>query len=66
MGCCTTKDNTREKVKTDKKSSCDTAQTENLKTASQEHSAEDCNDDSCKIHRPEESEQKSDDTCGCK
>lgn len=65
MGCCTTKGNTKEKVKTDKKSSCDTAQTENL-TTSKEHSAEDCNDNSCKIHHSEDSEQKSDDACGCK
>ena len=59
MSCCT-KDNAKEKVKDDKTSCCDAAQTENLKMTSKEHSAEDCNDESCKIHHGEGSEQKSD------
>lgn len=64
MSCCT-KNNTKEKTKDTQKSCSDTAQTENL-TASKEHSAEDCTDNSCKIHHSEDSEQKSDDNCGCK
>lgn len=63
MSCCT-KDNTKEKVKDDKKTSCDSAQSENMKTQSGEHSAEDCKDGSCKIHHGEDSEQKSGDE-GC-
>ena len=64
MSCCT-KENTKEKVKDDKKSCCDTAQNENLKAASKEHSAEDCTDDSCKIHHGEKSEQESGAECEC-
>ena len=57
MSCCT-KDNTKEQVKDDKTSGGNAAQTDNLKTTSKEHSAEDCNDDSCKIHHGENAEQK--------
>ena len=58
MSCCT-RDNTKEKIQDDKKSGCNSEQTENMKPASGEHSAEECTDDSCKIHHKEESEQKS-------
>lgn len=64
MSCCT-KDNTKEKVKDNQKSCCDSEQTENLNSASEEHSAEDCKDGSCKIHHSEESEQKSDSNGRC-
>lgn len=65
MSCCT-KNNTKEKVKDDQKTSCDSAQTDNLKTSSGEHSAEDCTDGSCKIHHGEDSEQKSNAEGCCK
>lgn len=64
MSYCT-KDNTKEKVKDDKASCCDTKQTENWKTTSGEHSAEDCKDGSCKIHHDEDSEQKTDSESCC-
>ena len=64
MSCCT-KDNTKDKVQEEKKSCCDSEQTENLKTTSGEHSAEDCTDGSCKIHHTEESEQISDSKGSC-
>ncbi len=65
MSCCT-KNNTKENVKDDKKTGCDSAQTENWKTTSGEHPAEDCTDDSCKIHHGKDSEQKPSDEGCCK
>ena len=62
MSCCT-KDNTKEKVKDEKKNGCNSEQTENVKSTSGESPAEDCNGESCKIPHGDDSEQKTNEGC---